>query len=76
MRFKVLDWALLALAIALPLSIAGTEIALGVATLAWLSTKPWSRPQAPWVRALAWATAALAGRGCSPARPRRRRWRA
>ena len=61
MRNRVLDFALLALAISLPLSIAGTEISLGIATLAWLSTAPWARPQAPWVRPLAWATFALAG---------------
>jgi O-antigen ligase len=59
-RDRVLDGALLALAVALPLSIAGTEISLGVATLAWLSTRPWARPQAPWVRPLAWATLGLA----------------
>jgi len=58
-RYRILDGALLALAIALPLSIAGTEISLGVATLAWLFTRPWTRAQAPWVRPLAWATLGL-----------------
>jgi hypothetical protein len=57
---RILDGALLVLALALPLSIAATEISLGVATLAWLGTRPWSRAQAPWVRPLAWATLALA----------------
>ena len=57
---QVLDVALLAFAACLPLSIAGTEISLGVTTLAWLATRPWTRPQAPWVRALGWATLALA----------------
>ena len=60
MRERILDFALLAFAIALPLSIAATEISLGLATLAWLSTRPWARPQAPWIRPLAWATLALA----------------
>lgn len=59
MRYKILDGALLALAVALPLSIAGTEISLGVATLAWLFTRPWTRAQAPWVGPLAWATLGL-----------------
>jgi O-antigen ligase len=58
---RILDLALLALALALPLSIAGTEISLGIAVLAWLATRPWTRPQAPWVRPLAWASLALLG---------------
>ena len=57
---RILDGALFVLAVALPLSIAATEISLGAATLAWLATRPWSRTQAPGVRLLAWATLALA----------------
>lgn len=56
---RALDLALLAFAFALPLSIAATEIALGCALLLWLWTRPWSRPQAPYVRPLGYATLAL-----------------
>lgn len=61
MKNRILDTALLAFAIALPLSIAATELSLGVAVLAWLTTAPWRRPQARGVRVLAWAAVALAG---------------
>jgi O-antigen ligase len=56
---RALDIALLAFAFALPLSIAATEIALGCALLLWLATRPWTRPQAPFVRALGFATLGL-----------------
>lgn len=58
---RVCDVALLVLALALPLSIAVSELALGVVLLAWLGTRPWTRPAGPGMRRLAWATAALAG---------------
>jgi O-antigen ligase len=56
---RALDVALVVLAFALPLSIAATEIALGCALVFWLWTRPWTRPQAPFVRVLAWSTLAL-----------------
>lgn len=57
---RVLDLSLLGFAMALPLSIAVSEILLGISILAWLATRPWTRAQAPGVRALAWASLALA----------------
>lgn len=57
---RVCDVALLVLALALPLSIAVSELALGVVLLSWLATRPWSRPASRGIRRLAWATAALA----------------
>jgi O-antigen ligase len=56
-----LDVALLVFAIALPLSIAATEIALGLALVLWLATRPWSRPQPPGTRGLLLASLALLG---------------
>ncbi len=56
---RATDAALLLFAFALPLSIAATEIALGLAIAAWLCTRPWDRPHAPGVRALGVATLAL-----------------
>jgi len=54
------DVLLIVLAFALPLSIAASEITLGLTLVAWLASRPWRRPQAPGVRWLAWATVALA----------------
>ncbi len=56
---RLADALLVLVALALPLSIAVTEISLGLAIVAWLCTRPWGRPQAPGVRVLAWATVAL-----------------
>ncbi len=58
---RALDIAVVAFAFALPLSIAASEILLGVSLVTWLWTRPWSRPPAPGVRPLLWATGALAG---------------
>lgn len=57
---RACDGALLLFAVALPLSIAVSEIALGLAVLAWLATRPWTRPLPPGVAALGLATLALA----------------
>jgi O-antigen ligase len=57
---RVCDVALVVLAVALPLSIAVSELTLGVVLLAWLATRPWTRPVPRGLRLLAWATAALA----------------
>jgi O-antigen ligase len=56
----VTDVLLVLFAFALPLSIAATEITLGLTIVAWLLSRPWTRPLAPGVRPLAWATLALA----------------
>jgi O-antigen ligase len=53
----VCDGALVVFALVLPLSIAASEIALGVTLLAWLATRPWARPQA----AAWWLVAAATG---------------
>jgi O-antigen ligase len=58
---RATDGGLLLFAFALPLSIAATEITLGLTLLAWLTTRPWTRPAAPGVRALGIATLVLAG---------------
>jgi O-antigen ligase len=58
---RALDLALGLFAVALPLSIAATEIALGIAIVAWLATRPWRRAGAPGVGALGLVTLALAG---------------
>ncbi|MGH7726269.1 MAG: O-antigen ligase family protein [Candidatus Eiseniibacteriota bacterium] len=57
---RVLDFTVVAFAAALPLSIAASEILLGVSLVAWLFTRPWTRPQAPGVKPLLVATIALA----------------
>jgi O-antigen ligase len=54
------DVLVIVLAFALPLSIAASEITLGLLIVAWLVSRPWTRAQAPGVRPLAWATVALA----------------
>lgn len=56
---RAIDAGLLVFAVALPLSIAATELALGFTLLLWLWTRPWRRPQADGVRALGLATLAL-----------------
>ena len=58
---RATDTGLLLFAFALPLSIAATEITLGLTLLAWFATRPWSRAAAPGVRALGIATLALCG---------------
>ncbi|MEP7028222.1 MAG: O-antigen ligase family protein [Candidatus Eisenbacteria bacterium] len=58
---RATNLGLLLFAFALPLSIAATEISLGLTLLAWISTRPWARPQAPGVRALGLVTLALVG---------------
>jgi len=58
---RATDAGILLFAFALPLSIAATEITLGLTLLAWLGTRPWSRPAAPGVRTLGIATLALCG---------------
>ena len=58
---RVADGALLALAFVLPLSIAASEILLGVAVVAWLAGRPWRTPRPPAWRALVVTTVALAG---------------
>ncbi|MEO6462158.1 MAG: O-antigen ligase family protein, partial [Candidatus Eisenbacteria bacterium] len=55
---RVCDVALVVLACALPLSIAVSEITLGVVLLAWLGTRPWRRTPTP-----AWRLVALASGG-------------
>lgn len=57
---RVCDVALLVFALALPLSIAVSEITLGVVLLAWLATRPWTRALPRGLRLLARATAVLA----------------
>jgi len=56
----VCDGALVVFAFVLPLSIAASEITLGVVVLAWLATRPWARPQAAEWRLVAGTTGALA----------------
>jgi O-antigen ligase len=56
----LLDAALLGLAFALPLSIAASEILLGLAIVAWLWTAPWREPRPAGWRMLATATGLLA----------------
>jgi putative inorganic carbon (HCO3(-)) transporter len=58
---RLADLALVAFAFALPLSIAASEILLGIAILAWLASRPWRRPAAPGLATLGWITAGLAG---------------
>lgn len=58
---RATDGLLLLFAFALPLSIAATEITLGLTLVAWLCSRPWTRPQAPGMRALGLATLALVG---------------
>ncbi len=55
----VCDAALLVLVLALPLSIAVSEVALGVVLLAWLASRPWSRPQPRGWQLVALATGGL-----------------
>ena len=57
---RVADAALVAWALALPLSIAASEILLGVVYLAWAATRPWTRSHPPGWRLLAVLTAVLA----------------
>jgi hypothetical protein len=54
------DGALVVLAFVLPLSIAASEITLGVVLLSWLATRPWARPTTRAWRLLAVTTAVLA----------------
>jgi len=58
---RATDAGLMLFAFALPLSIAATEITLGLTLLAWLATRPWTRAASPGVRALGIATLALCG---------------
>lgn len=56
---RLCDVALVVLACALPLSIAVSEITLGVVIVAWLATRPWERPQPRAWRLVALASGAL-----------------
>jgi len=68
---RIGDTALLVFAFVLPLSTAASEIALGIAVLAWVAGRPWSRSMPAGLRGLGIATLALAGAwllasACSP----------
>ena len=41
---RAIDAGLMGFAVALPLSIAATELALGFTLVLWLWTRPWTRP--------------------------------
>ena len=56
---RACDVLIVVLGFALPLSIAASEITLGLLIVCWLVSRPWTRAQAPGVRPLAWATVAL-----------------
>ncbi len=56
---RVCDALLLVFAVALPLSIAASEIALVTALVAWLISAPWKRPVPPGFRGIAIASVAL-----------------
>ena len=57
---RFLDAVLLGLAFALPLSIAASEILLGLGIVAWLLSRPWREPRPAAWRLLVVATVALA----------------
>lgn len=57
----VFGGALVLFAFVLPLSIAVSEITLGIVLLAWLASRPWARPSTPEWRLVVAATATLAG---------------
>jgi O-antigen ligase len=57
---RALAFLLPLLAFALPLSIAASEITLGLAIVFWLVSRPWQRAQVPGLRAVLWCTVALA----------------